>query len=144
MGTPADVYPLHDADPQLPQADQVSFALPADDTAPARARNAVRMTLGRWRLPALIEDAVVSVSELVTNAVHHGLPPVKLLLRRRPGQVRMDVDDASPDPIPDRSQADDLAESGRGLGIVRTLADDVGVEQIPGDGKSVYAIWKMP
>ena len=144
MGTPPNVHPSHDVDPHLSRADQASFALPPDDTAPAPARNAVRTTFMGWQLPTLIEDAVVSVSELVTNALHHGLPPVGLLLRRRTGQVRMDVDDALPDPLPARPRANHLAESGRGLHIVRTLADDVGVEQIPGDGKAVYAVWNMP
>ncbi len=34
-------------------------------------------------------------------------------------------------------------ESGRGLDIVRAVADDVGSEHIPGDGKLVYASWNL-
>ena len=34
---------------------------------------------------------------------------------------------------------DDDRESGRGLLIVTAVADTVGVEQVPGDGKHVFA-----
>jgi len=42
-----------------------------------------------------------------------------------------------------RSQPDRFAESGRGLAIVRKVADDLGSEHIPGDGKNVYASWNV-
>jgi anti-sigma regulatory factor (Ser/Thr protein kinase) len=119
------------------------FYLSNDDRAPGEARRAVRTTFTQWRLPSVVNDAVVAVSELVTNAVRHGLPPVHLLLRRRPGQVRMEVDDARPDLLAAQVTPDLLAESGRGLAIVDELADDSGSQRIPGDGKSVYASWNV-
>jgi len=91
----------------------------------------------------LIEDAALAVSELVTNAIRHGLPPVGLLLRRRLGQVRMDVNDARPGPVTAGERPGDLAESGRGLEIVDAVADESGSEHIPGDGKFVYAAWNV-
>jgi len=39
----------------------------------------------------------------------------------------------------ERPPVDDDRESGRGLLIVSAVADEVGVEQVPGDGKQVYA-----
>jgi anti-sigma regulatory factor (Ser/Thr protein kinase) len=124
--------------------DTAAFDLPNDDTAPARARRAVRQTLTGWRLLAVVDDAVLAVSELVTNAVRHGLPPIRLLLRRRTGQVRMEVDDARRDPLVTGPTSRPLDESGRGLDIVRDVSDHVGTERIPGDGKYVYASWDTP
>jgi anti-sigma regulatory factor (Ser/Thr protein kinase) len=120
-----------------------AFYLSNDDRAPGEARRAVRTTFTQWRLPSVVNNAVVAVSELVTNAVRHGLPPVHLLLRRRPGQVRMEVDDARPELLVAQVTPDLLAESGRGLAIVDELADDSGSQRIPGDGKSVFASWNI-
>jgi anti-sigma regulatory factor (Ser/Thr protein kinase) len=135
------VNPAFGDDPQGRYRDEARFALPHDATAPATARTAVRTTFVRWRVLALVDDAMVAVSELVTNALRHGLPPIGLQLRRGARQVRLDVADARAEPISDGQEATVLAESGRGLDIVRTLADDVGIEAIPGDGKAVYAAW---
>ncbi len=121
----------------------VNFVLPNDARAPGEARRAVRRTFAGWHLPALIDDAVLVVSELVTNAVRHGLPPIGLLLRRRFGKVRMDVEDARPDALEAVERADPLAEAGRGLEIVRSVSDDVGSEHIRGDGKYVFASWDV-
>jgi anti-sigma regulatory factor (Ser/Thr protein kinase) len=120
-----------------------AFRLSSDDRAPGAARRAVRVTFIKWRLSSVVDDAVVVVSELVTNAVRHGLPPIRLLLRRRLGQVRMDVDDARPDLISAGFTPDTLSESGRGLEIVAELADHAGSRRIPGGGKSVYASWNI-
>jgi len=132
----------HDS-PKALDGNTAAFILPDDERAAGQARRAVRGTLTGWRLPAVIDDAVLAVSELVTNAVRHGLPPIGLLLRRRVGQVRIDVDDARPEPLSAVGKPGGLVESGRGLDIVRDVADDVGSEHIPGDGKSVYASWNI-
>ena len=126
---------------ESPDDDTVLFDLPNDDTAPGQARQAVRKTLTRWRLLAVLDDAILAVSELVTNAVRHGLPPIGLLLRRRAGQVRIEIDDARPEPLAPAVKPGPLQESGRGLGIVRDVADHLDSEHIAGDGKSVYATW---
>jgi anti-sigma regulatory factor (Ser/Thr protein kinase) len=127
------------------EGNTVGMSLPNDATAPGEARHAVRATLIRWRLPALVESCVLTVSELVTNAVRYGLPPLSLVMRRRKGAVRIEVNDARPEPMRamGRIEPDKLAESGRGLGIVREVADDLGSEHIPGDGKKVYASWNV-
>lgn len=123
----------------------VAISLAPDATAPGQARRAVRETLLGWRLPALVDACVLAVSELVTNAVRHGLPPFGLLIRRRVGSVRIDANDARPDPFTVLGEipSDRLAESGRGLALVRELADSIGSERVPGDGKNVYASWNV-
>lgn len=79
----------------VPEGNTVGMSLPNDATAPTEARHAVRATPTRWRLPALVDSCVLTVSELVTNAVRYGLPPLGLVMRRRKGAVRIDVSDAS-------------------------------------------------
>jgi serine/threonine-protein kinase RsbW len=119
------------------------FVLPNDDTAARRARNAVRTTLKRWHLYGLIDDAVLAVSELTTNAVRHGLPPILLFVRRGFAHVRIDVGDARPDGLAPRQDPAEFRESGRGLDIVSSVSDEAGSESIPDDGKTVYACWNV-
>ena len=125
------------------EADTAQFRLPNDETAAGQARRDVRSTFTRWRLVAIIEDAALAASELVTNAMRHGLPPIGMRLRRCVGQVRIDVSDARPEPVTVGERPADLAESGRGLEIVDAVADGTGSEHIPGDGKFVYAVWNI-
>jgi anti-sigma regulatory factor (Ser/Thr protein kinase) len=120
--------------------DTVQLSIDDDPGAAAEARRTTRHVLARWRLPALVDSVVLAVSELVTNAMRHGRPPVWLTLRRRAEDLRVDVHDANPGLVRSGAPGNGAeAESGRGLQIVTALADEVGVEQIPNDGKVVFA-----
>ena len=87
------------------------------------------------------DSAMLVVSELVTNAVLHGRPPIELGMSRAGDDVRIEVFDADPhadaiapvwEPVPERS-------GGRGLRIVNALAHQWGVEPTP-EGKMVWAV----
>lgn len=121
-------------------SDEVRVALGTDLQAPRRARDVVRTALAEWQLSAILETVLLAVSELVTNAVIHGAPPVDLTLRRSQGQLRVGVHDNNPE-LPERlgPVVSNGATSGRGLDIVASLADDLGCEGVPNDGKIVYA-----
>jgi anti-sigma regulatory factor (Ser/Thr protein kinase) len=84
---------------------------------------------------------VLAVSELVTNAVRHGRPPVFFVLADHRHEVRLDVHDGNPrEPAgPSRADDDPDAESGRGMNIVDALAVQVDCEQVPDDGKVIHA-----
>lgn len=81
-----------------------------------------------------VTRAVLAVSEAVGNAVEHGPPgPVRVRCTPSPSALRLDVEDGGDGPpaaaldgaaLPD----DPLAEGGRGLYIMRTVADEVRVE----------------
>lgn len=120
--------------------------LPDNPAAAGQARGAVRETLARWRLPGLAEACVLAASELVTNAVRHGRPPVSLVMSHAMGTVRIEVHDGGrealtlPSAIPEGPQA----ESGRGLRIAQAVADHLGSHQVPGRGKSVFVSWDVP
>ncbi len=86
-----------------------------------------------------LDDLLLIVNELVSNAFDHGRSPYALRLYQltEPCSVRVEVDDASPElPVPGRSRIGD--HRGRGLVIVNELAKDWGV--LPGPaGKTVWA-----
>ena len=131
--------------PEERASEDVVLELPDDYAAPGEAREAVRAAFGRWGLDVLVDDAELAVSELVTNAFEHGLPPVLLTLRQGEGRVRIDVTDARPASIsaewPVVSQDSD--ESGRGRGIIAAVSDLSGTDQTTGEGKSSYASWNV-
>ena len=96
--------------------------------APRAARERVRAAARDLKRA---DDAVLLVSELVTNAVKYGGEgPVELQLERSDQQLRIAVRDrGGPGPLPEMREADDGAEGGHGLRLVYVLADRWGVEQ---------------
>ncbi|TQL23566.1 anti-sigma regulatory factor (Ser/Thr protein kinase) [Streptomyces sp. SLBN-134] len=84
-----------------------------------------RVTAARLRycgLGALVDDAVLIVSELVTNAIQHGDGgQVTVAMSVRDGLVRLAVRHETPG-RPVLCHADDDAERGRGLFLVDRLA----------------------
>ncbi|WP_325117158.1 MULTISPECIES: ATP-binding protein [Streptomyces] len=75
----------------------------------------------------LADDALLVVSELITNAVVHALPPASLCLSRQGGRaacaVRIEVTDAGPALPPHHGRSPRLPEeTGRGSAIVAALS----------------------
>ncbi|GAA4942720.1 hypothetical protein GCM10023238_05720 [Streptomyces heliomycini] len=113
MGTNGSTMlePLRQGLPPLNLAaasDAASCALPARYEAVREARHFTRGTLDRWDLGNRFDDVCLVVSELVTNALRHGLPadtprpaapdlPVRLHLMRWTGRLVCAVRDPSAD-----------------------------------------------
>ncbi|MEV6163854.1 ATP-binding protein [Streptomyces sp. NPDC052052] len=99
------------------------------------AREFVRAAVVDWGFGGRLDDVLLCVSELATNALVHGVPPgrgylVRLLLRDDGRWMRVEVHDSG-DGAPAVREPD--GESGRGLLIVDALADAWGVgERDPG------------
>ena len=125
-------------------ADEVTASLPVrpEPGAVQEARAFVADRLGGWDTPeGLARDAVLLVSELVSNAILHGRPPIELRLRRTPEEVLVEVDDgATVLPRKLRPTPDD--EHGRGLVIASLLADRWGTRPLR-DGKSVWCLFTL-
>ena len=92
----------------------------------------------------MVDPVVLVVSELVTNAVRYGRPPISMELRLRTERVRLAVHDGnSSEPVSRGDETEPDAESGRGMGIVAAVADEVIVEQVPDDGKIIRAVFDI-
>ncbi len=92
-----------------------------------------------WMCESRIDDVLLCVSELATNALLHGVPPgrgflVRLRLDPAAGVLRVEVHDSGHGEVcPADPEALGVAESGRGLLLVTALADEWGVgERNPG------------
>ncbi len=126
---------------QVPEAEpsweSVSIDVPANEAAVAMARWSVSETLERWAIPRpTIDDVVLLTSELVTNAIIHGRPPVELHLRRSRSELLLEVLDAA-NYLPRIVRPATTDEHGRGLQIVTRLAGRWGIRMTDG-GKAVW------
>jgi len=117
-----------------------SIALTSGLRAPAHARAWVSEHVATLS-GDLVDNALLVVSELVTNAVRHGGTGIVVSLRHLSHGVRIAVADAGEAlPTPPDAQPRPDAPHGRGLLIVAATAADWGV--VPNDpppGKTVWA-----
>ena len=106
------------------------------------ARDFTTSTLREWQLDELVHEAVLIASELVTNAIRHGLSAsddgVELAWQRQAARVICMVTDQSPRP-PVLGVADQDAESGRGLQVVQAIAAAWGWMMLSATSKAVWA-----
>ncbi|MDQ1685771.1 MAG: hypothetical protein QOC82_2508 [Frankiaceae bacterium] len=109
--------------------------LAPDERAPSMARESVRAACGS-RFPHLIDDALLLVSEVVTNAVKYGEAPVHLKVECEGDSIRVAVADANPT-LPRTRRLDRRRHSGRGLVLVQRLSADWGVRRTE-EGKQVW------
>lgn len=125
------------AEPDRPTRLSLWLDVECGPAGPAQARRAVTECTSRLGLEEAGDDLLLLVSELVTNAVRHGVPPVRLQVDVDDTQVRVAVDDGDPRPPRPRT-ADTDAEGGRGMVLVDLLSCEHGVLPQP-PGKSVWA-----
>jgi anti-sigma regulatory factor (Ser/Thr protein kinase) len=138
--------------------DVVSCTLTPRHDSVRHAREFTRSTLRRWGLDALFDDIALVASELVTNALRHGvgLPapdtppapgalPIRLSLVRREPQVVCAVSDpSSSGPVTRTPENIDFeAECGRGLQLVASFSESWGWHPVAA-GKVVWALFMDP
>ncbi len=105
----------------------LSIDLPPEPTSATRARVLARERLGASCTQQTLDIVALLVTELVTNAILHARTPLLLTLERRPGHVRICVEDQSSEqPRLQRYEAD--AITGRGLALVEQLSSSWGVD----------------
>lgn len=78
------------------------------------------------------------VSELVTNALLHAFPPLRLVLTLETDRVRIEVVDSS-EVAPTVCPLSTNSVSGRGMVLVQGLARDWGVTPLRSGAKRVWA-----
>ena len=112
--------------------------------AAPRARAFASGVLSSWRFPVELRDlGVLATSELVANSLQHGMPPMRLRLRRTDRRLIIEVTDGD-DHLPRRRRAESEDEAGRGISIVATIASSWGSRRTPGGGKAVWCEFALP
>lgn len=110
---------------------------PNDSRSIALARHYTIETLAGIA-PDVADAIAVLVSELATNSVRHASSDFTVSIEREPHQIRVAVTDEGAG-VPFLQSPSRRDASGRGLQIVRELADDWGVTGRPdGPGKTVW------
>lgn len=135
------------------------YPLARDAQSVRRARRIVSDLLVDGDRPAVLDTALLLVSELVGNAVRYGEEPIKLDVRRENEQLTIGVSDAGPQlPVlpPPSSASEGVASEaaherhvdepvgGRGLRLIATLADCCGVERRNSDKRVWFALRDLP
>ena len=123
-----------------PNRASTTIDLPADLRSPALARRHVAGILHGRQHEALLDDALLLVSELVTNAVVHAGTSVHLSIDTTDDDsIRIEVTDRSPGTTPMlRSAASpDTSAGGRGLVLLNALATSWGTSHLASE-KSVW------
>src|SRR3954453_6318382 len=114
--------------------------LPMQRNAPALAREFARRSRCTEHALEVLDDALLLISELVTNSVLHGGPPIVLAIECDGEGLTVRVRDGATDlPVPRKASDDD--EGGRGLSLVDLLTDTWGVEPVADDYGSGKQVW---
>ncbi len=96
-------------------------------------RHAIRERLSTVDGPAdLVEDYLLAVDEMTSNAVRHGDPPIGVRLWAAPGRLVCTISDAGTgwdNPFAGYGPAhgEDLSHGGMGLWLARQLCDHVAI-----------------
>ncbi|MBX6389149.1 MAG: ATP-binding protein, partial [Frankia sp.] len=140
-GDPADSEAALGSPPSAGRAGELLLDLCVDADASAvplvRRRLSAALSAAPPPLPQLCADIAIVAGELVTNALLHGAPPVRLRLVGGAAWVRIEVNDAS-EVLPVRPRDTVESMTGRGLALVDALAADWGTTA-NGGGKIVWA-----
>ncbi|WP_369364449.1 SpoIIE family protein phosphatase [Streptomyces sp. CG4] len=114
-----------------------AWELRHDPTDVYRARHLVRDQLTVWGLEEATFPTELMVSELVTNAIRYGRPPIQLRLIHQDSTLLCEVYDSS-GTTPHMRRARIFDEGGRGLLLVAQLAERWGTRH-DRVGKTVWA-----
>lgn len=114
-----------------------STVLPPDPTSARVCRRFLTTTLSDWGADSCADDAVLLVSELVTNAVLHAGTEIEVQINLDRDLLRVEVRDGNP-LLPSVRRYSTLSGTGRGLALVANTAADWDAERLPGGGKRIW------
>ena len=116
-------------DEQAEGVARLELQLPHTTQSVRRARRTIAAFLDPSEVPgAVVEDVLLLVSELVTNAVVHAGSPAVVRLDADPERIKVTVADRDPDKKPSMRVPDPTSPNGRGVLLVDRLAARWGVE----------------
>jgi GAF domain-containing protein/anti-sigma regulatory factor (Ser/Thr protein kinase) len=112
--------------------------LPPTGQSASAARRAVEEALSNGEQSSLLDEALLLVTELVTNAVIHAGTDIELTIETSVHGVRVEVVDRSPGSLPIvKGAPGETREGGRGIFLLDALAAEWGTRHF-GHGKSVW------
>jgi anti-sigma regulatory factor (Ser/Thr protein kinase) len=128
----------------------ITFNVAPEPESVTFARHFTQTTLERWDIGFLNEDVGLVVTELVTNALRHSLPPrlteptgaIQLRIIWQAPYLLCGIQDAGED-LPRRREPDYATETGRGLHIVESFSNMWGWARL-NSGKIVWALFCAP
>ncbi|MFI1304015.1 ATP-binding protein [Streptomyces sioyaensis] len=127
----------------LPPSYERTF--PHRDSSVGEARKFAVEALSAWGVWDRLEDVCLCLSEVAANALVHASPPrfgFRARLTFSGPVVRLEVhDQGAGRPHRKHPSLDDT--SGRGLLLVDELSDEWGVDDQPGNGKTVWLTFKI-
>jgi hypothetical protein len=118
------------------------FVLKRHPVETERARNLMAEVCGEL-VSEVALTAQLLVSELFTSALEDGTGLLTLTVTRTPDELRAELTD-HPGELCAPRQPDATGNRGRRLLIVEALAHSWGVEQGPGEGKTVWFTLTVP
>ncbi|MFJ8622998.1 SpoIIE family protein phosphatase [Kitasatospora sp. NPDC093550] len=140
---PADDVALLVAGTARLAPDQVAeWDVPIDPAAVSRVRSACVEQLDAWGLEEIAFGAELILSELITNAIRYGAPPVRVRLLRDGTELVCEVSDGS-STAPHLRWAATTDEGGRGIFLVAQLAHRWGTRYEAG-GKVIWSEQTLP
>ncbi len=117
---------------------RLELRLPHTAESVRRARRTIAAFLDPSDVPVtIVEDVLLLVSELVTNALVHANSPAVVRLDADLDRIKVAVADRDADKAPRVTEPGPLASSGRGVLLVERLAARWGVES-QSEGKIVW------
>ncbi|MCQ8191562.1 SpoIIE family protein phosphatase [Streptomyces rugosispiralis] len=125
----------------LDTAHVATWDVPADPAWVARSRRDVTERLTEWGLDEAVFTTELVVSELVTNAIRHAVPPIQLRLIHDHSLICEVTDSSSTAPHMRRARTFD--EGGRGLLLVARLSQRWGSRQTA-EGKTIWSEQTLP
>jgi hypothetical protein len=138
--------------PPTAEADRPAvLCAPPAPSAVVRARHLAATACRVWGVPEHTDAAVLTASELVTNAVVHSATAFQLQMWRRGPQLYIAVHDRdpafspswwdwAPEPAPDSDDAGPARGARYGLCLVRAMAVGCGGYEHPDGGKVMWAM----
>lgn len=121
----------------LPSSQVATWEVPTDPSLVAPVRRQVVEQLGVWGLDEAAFTTELVVSELVTNALRYGTPPIRLRLIHNGTHLICEVYDTT-HAAPHLRRAKTWDEGGRGLLLVAQLTRRWGSRQTT-EGKTIWA-----
>ncbi|NED37299.1 SpoIIE family protein phosphatase [Streptomyces sp. SID8499] len=121
----------------LPASQVATWDIPDDPSLVAPIRKQVVEQLDDWGLSVAAFTAELVVSELVTNAIRYGAPPIRLRLIHDETHLICEVSDTS-NTAPHLRRAKTWDEGGRGLLLVAQLTQRWGSRHTT-EGKTIWA-----